>query len=227
MLRVMSSIRISAGTGASSDPSATDFAEPVGGLLALEHTDELALGGAEDYGLDDVLALGGAEGEDGPVFGMVFGEAREPTGSWDLADIQDLVVNETRGHFESDGGARDDVMVMEEEFDDDDDVVVAVWEPDSPGGELQFAAVIRKKVMVPKQYLPYGFIAAGLGVLLLVAGAGIVLVGLVALLASPKVEVRPLDRAKIPKIEIERKPIEHQTADEILEEVLGDEGAQE
>jgi len=226
MLHLMSSIRTRVGSAAPSDPPASDFLEPVGGLLAMEAADELALGGAEDYGLDDVLALGGAEGEDGPVFGMVFGEAREPTGSWDLADIQDLVVNETRGHFEADGGARDDVMVMEEEFDDDDDVVVAVWEPDSPGGQVQFAAVIRKKVKVPKQYLPYGFIAAGLGVLLIVAGAGIVLVGLVALLAGPKVEVRPLDRAKIPKIEIERKPIENQTADQILEEVLGREEAQ-
>lgn len=218
----MASIPTKTNGDSPSRPPADGSSEPVGGLLAMEAADELALGGAEDYGLDDVLSMGSADGEDGPVFGLSFGEAREPTGAWDLADIQELVVNETKGHFAADSAARNDVMVMEEDFDDEDEIVVAVWEPESPDGELHLGTVIRKRVVVPKQYLPYGFIAAGLGALLVIAFLGIVLVGGIALLAGPNVEVRPLDRDKIPKVEIERKPIEDKTADEILEEVLGE-----
>jgi hypothetical protein len=196
----------------------------VGGLLIREATDELALGGAEDYGFDDALEMGEGDDEDGPVFGLSFGAPREPTGAWDLGDIQELVVNETKGHFDADNSGRNDVMIMEEEFDDEDEVVVAVWEPDSPDGTLRVGAMVRRRAStVPKQYIPYGLIAAGLGALLLVAVAGIGAVMIIALIRGPRVEVAPLQPDQIPKVEIERKPIEEQTADEILQEVLGEE----
>ncbi|MCB9677291.1 MAG: hypothetical protein H6737_19385 [Alphaproteobacteria bacterium] len=197
--------------------------EVVGGLLAIEATDELALGAAEDYGMDDILPMAEGDDEDGPVFGLSFGSS-DPTGAWDISDVHELVVNETRGHFDASDG-RNDAMVMEEDFDDDDEVVVAVWEPSTPGGAVRVGAVVRKRTTaVPKQYIPYGLIAAGLTALLLVAVTGIVAVVVIAVVSGPKVEVRPLDPSQIPKVEVERKPIEEKTADEILEEVLGEEG---
>ncbi|MEZ4317515.1 MAG: hypothetical protein R3F61_08420 [Myxococcota bacterium] len=206
-------------------PPEDEPSDLIGGLLAMEAADELALGGVEDYGTDEASL--GLDGEDGPVFGLSFAtERHEPTGAWDLAEVADLVVNETRGRFEADGGGRNDVVVMEEDFDDDDEVVVAVWEPETPGGAPRVGARVRRRqVLVPKQYIPYGLIAAGLGALLLVAVMGIVAVITIGVLSGPRVEVRPLDPEAIPKVEIERKPVEEKTADEILEEVLGEDGA--
>lgn len=198
----------------------------------MEAADELALGGAEDYGVD-VVALGEDDGE-GPVFGLSFGgpeaggwggESRDPTGAWELSELAGLVVQETKGAFDAKADGRHDVSVMEEDFDPDADPVIAVWAPTLPGAPPRLGTRrTRRPPVVSREYLPYGLIAGGLAALLVIVVAGVVGIALLALFAGPSRQVAPLDPTQIPKVEIERKPIEPQTADEILEEVLGAEG---
>lgn len=199
---------------------------PVGGLLAMEAADELALGGAEDYGVD-VVALGEDDG-DGPVFGLSFGAGADNgdgTGAWELADIAELIVQETRGEFEAKGDARHDASVMEEEFDADADVVVAVWAPTLPGAPPRVGARVRKRnaPLVRREYLPYGVIAGGLAGLLGVVVVGVFAILLLGLFTGPRSAPQDAGPAPIPTEPRPVKPIEPQTADEILQEVLGDE----
>ncbi len=200
-----------------------DESEELLALGAAEFTDELAMGEAD-------------EDDDEPVFGLSFAvgvqkqsQAEDPTGAWDLSDLQELVVEEKKGDFGGDGSsARDDVIVMDEDFDDDEhDVIMAVWGIDGEGGEVEVGARVRRRAPpVPRHYLPYGLIAAGLGALLIVAMVGIVGALLVALVTGPPVVVEPVDPSTLPKVEIERVDLDaekEKTADEILEEVLGEE----
>jgi hypothetical protein len=206
-------------------PLLGDVSEPIGGLLAMEAGDELALGAAEDYGIDDVVALGEDDGE-GPVFGLSFDSANagDGTGAWELSHLSELVVQETRGEFDITSDARHDASVMEDEFDPDDEVVVAVWAPTLPGAPMRVKARVRRKAAPPvrAEYLPYGVIAGALMLLLGLAFVGVLAVVIVAMVSGPRREVAPLDPERVPKIEIDRKPIEEKTADEILEEVLGE-----
>lgn len=204
---------------------------PVGGLLAMEAADELALGGAEDYGVD-VVALGEDDGE-GPVFGLSFGAAADNgdgTGAWELADIAELVVQETRGEFDAKGDARHDASVMEEEFDADAEVVVAVWAPTLPGAPPRVGARVRKRnaPLVRREYLPYGVIAGGLAGLLGVVIVGVFGILLISLFTGGSGSPAPVPASERPPVDAPPpRPIEPQTADEILDEVLGEDGAKE
>lgn len=223
------------------EPTPPPADEPIGGLLALEAPDELALGAYDDY--SDELALGAAEddlefGDDdsdeeeygAAVLSLAFGAQTsqvsladdDPLASgWfdDIGDVRELSVQEKKGDFGGDGdNARYDVFIMEEEFDPDAEVITAVWE--GPYG-LHFGTRVRHKGSA-RQLLPYailGTVLAGAGVL---AFACIVMIAVLSWYMGPTVEVVPLDPADLPKVEIERKPIEEQTADEILKEVLGE-----
>lgn len=208
-----------------SAPPEDDATDAAGGMVTRDAGEELALGAPEDYGLDDVVALGEDDGE-GPVFGLSFGAASsDGTGAWDLAEIGGLVVNETRGAFDATSDARHDVGVMEEEFDPDDDVVVAVWAPTLPGAPPRVKARVRRKAkpMVRNEYLPYGVIAGLLAGLLLFAGIGITGIAAFGLLASSSssstpIAVQPPDPGAAQKA----AEAEKMSADEILQEVLGE-----
>lgn len=203
-------------------PEAPD-PEPIGGLLALE-SEELALGSADDYGIEEIDALP-ADDDTGeaPIFGLSvgFGERAQVSDVWDVADLQELVVNETRGQFDADGDGRKDAYVMEEEWDPSDTVVLAVWKSEHPGGKMSFAPRIRRH-RSHRHLLPYGMIAAGLGAAAVVGLVGIAALGLVTVMAGSRTVIAPLDRSKIPVVEYERKVIVPQTPEEILDEVLGE-----
>jgi hypothetical protein len=200
-----------------------------------DESEEILALGAPDF--TDELEMGEAEEDGEPVFGLSFAavqtgqkqsRAADPTGAWDLSDLQELVVEEKKGDFGGDGSSsRDDAVVMDEEFDDDEhDLIMAVWGIDGEGGDLQVGTRVRRRApAVPQHYLPYGLIAAGLGALLIVAVVGIGAALLVAVLTSPPTIVEPIDPAALPKVEIERIDLEaekEKSADEILEEVLGE-----
>lgn len=201
--------------------------EPVGGLLALEAGDELALGDPDDYG--EILELGEA-GEDDAMFALDFGAEDTFAGGagWDLGDIQELVVNEApEGDFAGDPYERGDVTAIEDFFFDDEDLdamVVAVFQGEDGKARLERRVKLAKRRQ--QVLLPYGLIAAGLLVLGGIALVGVVLVIATALMA-PTVSIdQPLDRSTLPKVEIDRTRVEkakQKTADEILQEVLGDE----
>lgn len=210
--------------------------EAVGGLLAMEAPDELALGGmelalgdADDYD-DDFsmeLAMGEAD-EAGSSVSLTFGVSQTlaGTGAWDVGDMQELVVQETKGDFGGDGSsARDDVMVMEAEYDPDAQIVDAVWQ--DAEGTMRMQRSIRRANASKPVLLPYGVIAGLL--LLLGAGAMVIVLGLVvAALFAPTVVPLPTG-PKIPVVEIDEKAVEEaqkKTAEEILNEVLGEDAGE-
>lgn len=210
--------------------------EPIGGLLALEAPDELALGAVDDY--TDELALGEADEDDedddeggGAMLSLSFGASTSislaadddtGTGAWDLdlSGLQELSVKEVKGDFGGDGDAsRFDAMVMEDEFDPDAQVITAVWE--GPQGDFKLGTQVRRARRKP-QLMPYWILAAALSAAGLAAVLGIGLLIVIGLLTGPEREFVPLEEGDLPKVEIERKPIEEKTADEILDEVLGE-----
>ncbi len=189
---------------------------PVEGLLAVE---ELALGDPGDYG--EPLAMGEAEGDG---LALTFGVSSvEPSSGWEIADISELVVNEVQGSFDAAGAS--DAMVMEDEFDPDAEVIAAVWFEE--GGAYKVERRIRRSRRRKAELLPYGLIAVGLLGLGSLALAGIVVVALVTWLRpapAPAPSVRTTPALPV-EVRHDREKLERakaMTADEILEEVLGD-----
>lgn len=210
----------------SSEPVPDDvlaMGEAVGGLLAMEAGDELALGDPGDY--DEPLALDAGEGLG---IALTFGvQTQDATGEWDLSDLGDLVVEEVGGNFGGTEGSsgRDDVMVMEDEWDPDAEIFAAVFQ--MPDGKVRVERRVRRSRSQKTALLPYGVIAVGLLVLGGIALVGVVLVVGLALLAPNETVVVPLDKADLPKVEIDRERVERakeMSSDEILREVLGDDG---
>jgi hypothetical protein len=223
----MSTVRPTDLPAEGSDDAPLAMGEPVGGLLAMEAGDdllgdELALGDADDYG-DFSIALGEADDE-GASVALTFGvsDTLAGDGQWDLGDVKELVVQETKGDFGGDGtSARDDAMVMEAAYDPEAEFFDAVWQ--DPGGKVRVGRAIRRSHTVDPVLLPYGVIAGGL--LLLGGAAAVVVVGLViAAVLMPGPE--PIEtRVKVPDVQIDEAAIEEakkKTADQILQEVLGD-----
>lgn len=221
------------------DAKPTDDDEPIGGLLALEAPDELALGGLDDY--TDELAMGEADDDDddsygGAMLSLSFGEAHTAsvslsaqddlgTGAWDLdlSGMKELSVQEVKGDFKGDGEGRYDAFVMEDEFDPDAEVITAVWE--GPKGERVLGTQVRR-LRRKQQLMPYWILGAALSAAGLAAVLGIAIIAAISIAMGPEREFVPLEEGDLPQIEIERKPIEEQSADEILQEVLGDDAAE-
>ncbi|MCB9668861.1 MAG: hypothetical protein H6736_05165 [Alphaproteobacteria bacterium] len=202
--------------------------EAVGGLLAMEAYDDLALGDPDDYG--EMLELGEADAE-GAMVALDFGasDSLAGTGAWDLGEVAGLVVNERKGDFGGDGSsARDDVMVMEEEYDPDAEVVAAVWQ--DADGRVRLERRIKRQRRTSTMLLPYGLIAGMLLVLGGVALVGVVFIVIAALLAPAPGPVDGPATPHLPTVESDHAKIEaarKKTSEEILQEVLGEDGKQE
>ena len=227
------------------DANTVPTTEPVGGLLRFGGTgdfEELALGSVDDY--TDELEMAESDDDDdedsdgyargGAVLSLSFGAQTtqirsDPagdlgTGAWNAGDFskmkEQLVVQEVKGNFGGDGEGRYDVYVMEDEFDPDAEVITAVWE--GPKGQRLVGTQVRRRRTQQAALMPYWILGSMLAAAGLAVVIGIVAVVILSLAMGPKREIAPLSEANLPVIEIERKPIVPQTADEILEEVLKD-----
>lgn len=221
------------------DAKTVPTTEPVGGLLRFGGSgdyEELEMGSVDDY--TDELEMGESDDDSeeytggGAVLSLAFGAqttqltTHDPsgdlgTGSWNVSDfgnMKELVVQEVKGDFKGDGEGRYDVYVMEEEFDPDAEVITAVWE--GPTGRRSMGTQVRRRRTPQANLMPYWILGSVLAAAALAVLIGIATVAIVSMVMGPTREIAPLSEANLPTIEIERKEIVPQTADEILREVL-------